>query len=80
VIVHSGTYIALLESDYSETLEVNELKYSSELIIFLDKIMKMNEIFSEKNRNGVPVVKKTTGTPFLCVPVRFEPCWTNHVE
>ena len=74
MIVHSGTYIVLLESDYSETLEANELKYSSELIIFLDKIMKMNEIFSERNRNGVPVVKKRTGTPFRCVPVPTDPC------
>ena len=28
----------------------------------------------KKDRNGVPVVKKRTGTAFRCVPVSNEPC------
>ena len=31
-------------------------------------------IYAEKDRNGVPVIKKRTGTAFRCVPARNEPC------
>ena len=31
------------------------------------------QLYAEKDRNGVPVIKKTTGTAFRCVPARNEP-------
>jgi len=31
-------------------------------------------LYAEKDRNGVPVIKKRTGTAFRCVPARNEPC------
>ena len=31
----------------------------------------------KKDRNGVPVIKKRTGTAFRCVPVPNEPCGYN---
>jgi len=32
------------------------------------------QLYAEKDRNGVPVIKKRTGTAFRCVPARNEPC------
>jgi len=29
------------------------------------------------NRNGVPVAKMPTGTPFLCVPAHLHPGWNS---
>jgi len=32
------------------------------------------QLYAEKDGNGVPVIKKRTGTAFRCVPARNEPC------
>ena len=36
------------------------------------------QLYAEKDRNGVLVIKKRTGTAFRCVPARNEP-WSQHV-